>query len=81
MMLLPPCPWLRSSPALHPAVVVLGAEVAFLAGSLGGPALLSLPEMSSMVRRMSSVLRRLSLAPDPALVSEASFSPRGGEWG
>ena len=74
-MLLPPCPWLRSSPALHPAVVVLGAEVAFLAGSLGGgPALLSLPEMSS-------VIRRLSLAPDPASVSEASFSSRGGERG
>ena len=74
-MLLPPCPWLRSSPALHPAVVVLGAEVPFLAGSPGGgPALLSLPEMSS-------VLRRLSRAPDPVSVSEASFSLRGGEWG
>ena len=73
-MLLPPCPWLCSSPALHPAVVVLGTEVAFLAGSLGGPALLSLPEMLVVVHR-------LSFAPDPALVSETAFSPRGGEWG
>ena len=54
-MQLPPCPWLRPSPALHPAVVVPGVEAAFSAGSLGGPVQIPLPEMSSLVRRLDLV--------------------------